>query len=127
MNRKKMTALFISLFLAACLFAGVAAVVTMTTGQAGTETSALADSDGKKGNGKEQGTGIGDEKSAKKLIEKTVSREKIEKTVGKWEKFEMDGNGCERGVYAGKFYYKDFMIYSRTYDKGKTFHVMAIN
>ena len=41
--------------------------------------------------------------------------------------FELDGNGCERGVYAGRFYYDGFILYSRTYDKGETFHVMSVN
>lgn len=76
------------------------------------------------------GKNVGDsggKEAAEALIDQTVSRDEIEASVGKWDKFEMDGNGCERGVYAGLFYYEDFTLYSRTYDKGDTFHVMSVN
>ena len=36
------------------------------------------------------------------MIDQTVTREEIEEKVGEWNDFELDGNGCERGVYAGK-------------------------
>lgn len=65
--------------------------------------------------------------AAEDLIDQTVSRDEVKESVGEWDRFEMDGNGCERGVYAGKFYYGDFTIYSRTYDKGETFHIMSVN
>jgi hypothetical protein len=68
-----------------------------------------------------------EKEAAEGLIGKTVSREEIQTDVGNWEKFEMSSQGCERGVYAGKFYYKDFMIFSRTYNKGKTFSVVSVN
>lgn len=66
-------------------------------------------------------------KAAKKLIGKLCTRKYIEKKVGKPKKFVMSNAGCERGVYAGNFYYKGFMIHSRTYNKGKTFRVVAVN
>lgn len=121
MNRKKRVGLSISMFLVIVLFAGITAVVTITTKPV--ETGTMAEGT----QSKKEGALKGDKKAAETLIEETVSREKIEETVGKWNEFELDGNGCERGVYAGKFYYEDFMIYSRTYDKGKTFHIMSVN
>jgi hypothetical protein len=39
----------------------------------------------------------------------------------------MSSEGCERGVYAGRFYYDGFTIFSRTYDKGQTFSIVSIN
>ena len=53
--------------------------------------------------------------------------DEIEEKVGKWNDFELDGNGCERGVYAGKFFYDNIRINSRTYDKGETFHIVSVN
>ena len=65
--------------------------------------------------------------AAKALIGQEVTQEDIEVAVGEWDDFEMSSAGCERGVYAGKFYYEDFYIFSKTYDKGKTFTVSAVN
>ena len=101
--------------------AGITVVVTVTT-----EPATAGEMAGRS-KSQNKGTSEGDKKAAETLIDKTVSREEIEETAGKWTEFELDGNGCERGVYAGKFYYEDFMIYSRTYDKGKTFHIMSVN
>lgn len=70
---------------------------------------------------------VGDKEAAEKMIDQTVSRDEIEEKVGKWNDFELDGNGCERGVYAGKFYYDNIRINSRTYDKGETFRIVAVN
>lgn len=66
-------------------------------------------------------------KAAKKLIGKTCTRKYIQKKVGKPKRFVMSNAGCERGVYAGNFYYKKFTIHTRTYNKGKTFHVVSVN
>lgn len=74
-----------------------------------------------------QSTESSEKEAAEKLIGKKVSREQVKADVGEWNKFEMSNKGCERGVYAGNFYYKDFMIFSRTYDKGKTFHIISAN
>lgn len=65
--------------------------------------------------------------AATALIDETLSRDEIEAAVGSCVKFEMSSNGCERGVYAGRFYYNDFNIYTRTYDLGDTFIVISIN
>ena len=70
---------------------------------------------------------VGDKEAAEKMIDQTVTREEIEEKVGEWNDFELDGNGCERGVYAGKFYYDNIRINSRTYDKGETFRIVAVN
>ena len=45
---------------------------------------------------------------------------------GEWNNFELDGAGCERGVYAGKFFYDNILINSRTYDKGETFRIVTV-
>jgi len=47
--------------------------------------------------------------------------------IGTCGDFEMSSKGCERGVYAGLFYYDNFILHSRTYDMGKTFHITAVN
>lgn len=121
MNRKKILGLCISMLFVVMIFAGITVVVTVTT------EPAAAGEMAKGLESQEEASGKGDKKAAETLIDQTVSREEIEETAGKWNEFELDGNGCERGVYAGKFYYDDFMIYSRTYDKGKTFHIMSVN
>lgn len=121
MNRKKILGLCISMLFVIMIFAGITVVVTVTTEPA--TAGEMVD----RSKSQNKGTSEGDKKAAETLIDKTVSREEIEETAGKWTEFELDGNGCERGVYAGKFYYEDFMIYSRTYDKGKTFHIMSVN
>lgn len=65
--------------------------------------------------------------AAEELVGQTMSRDEVQEALGEWENFEMTSNGCERGVYAGRFYYKDFTIFSRTYDKGQTFSIVSIN
>ena len=108
------------------VFALITVVVTSTTmAEAQTQANGETQTDG--GEKEEASSDSSEKKAAKKLIDKTVSREKVKKNVGEWEKFEMSSDGCERGVYAGKFYYKDFTIFSRTYDKGKTFHLVSVN
>ena len=64
--------------------------------------------------------------AAEKLIDQTVTRDEIEEKVGEWNNFELDGAGCERGVYAGKFFYDNILINSRTYDKGETFRIVTV-
>ncbi len=66
-------------------------------------------------------------KKAESLIGKSVSQDDVKSIVGNWKDFEMSNKGCERGVYAGRFYYDKFIIFSKTYDKGETFHVESIN
>ena len=100
------------------IFVGIGVLVTSST-VTETETQSVQ--------GKEETAKIGNKADAETLIGQTVSRDKIQETVGEWKKFELDGNGCERGVFAGKFYYENFILYSRTYDKGETFHVLSIN
>ncbi len=65
--------------------------------------------------------------TAEKLVGETLTRQEVKERLGKWEKFEMSSNGCERGVFAGRFYYEGFIIFSRTYDKGETFSIVSIN
>ena len=69
---------------------------------------------------------VGDKVAAEKLIDQTVTRDEIEEKVGEWNNFELDGAGCERGVYAGKFFYDNILINSRTYDKGETFRIVTV-
>lgn len=64
---------------------------------------------------------------AESLIGEVVSQDDVSKKVGQWKDFNMSSEGCERGVYAGNFYYDNFMIFSKTYDKGKTYHIESIN
>ena len=141
MSGKKTAAMIASLCAVAVIFAGITVVVTKTTpayavaaepegsAAAQPETAEAADSNVEETaaeNGSSEGVGGGIE-AAEALIGESVSREQIQAKVGEWDKFEMSSNGCERGVYAGRFFYQDFNIYSRTYDKGKTFHVMSVN
>ena len=121
MSRKKIIYCVCSIVLLIGAFALLAVAVTTSTLQtAGTNVKAESTNNKKASEASEK-------ESAEELIEKTLSREEIKENVGEWEKFEMNSNGCERGVYAGKFYYKEFTIYSRTYDKGETFHIMSVN
>lgn len=66
-------------------------------------------------------------KNAENLIGKTVTQDDVKSKVGNWKDFEMSNQGCERGVYAGRFYYDNFIIFSKTYDKGDTYHIESIN
>lgn len=80
------------------------------------------------GSREKQNPEIGNMKdSAKALIGSTLSMEEIKEKLGKYKKFNMSSDGCERGVYAGRFYYEGFNIFSRTYNKGKTFHIVSVN
>ena len=83
--------------------------------------------EGRSGTEQEKKTGmVGDKVAAEKLIDQTVTRDEIEEKVGEWNNFELDGAGCERGVYAGKFFYDNILINSRTYDKGETFRIVTV-
>ena len=104
MNRKKKVGLWLSILFVVAGFACITVTVTLTTKPA-TTAEAADETDSA-----DHRLSKGDKSAAKGLIGETVSREEIEERVGKWEKFEMDGNGCERGVYAGKFYYENFML-----------------
>lgn len=131
-NGKKI-ALVIILF---CIFSvGLVYLVTVTTKEStastAEETETVTDA-GQTEETESEGAVTGEASSeqmaaAQELIGQTVTQDDIEAAVGKWEDFEMSSAGCERGVYAGKFYYKDFYIFSRTYDKGQTFSVTAVN
>ena len=113
------------------LFIGAFVLITVTTPSTtatNVEESTKAKSDDiEESSSDESASTVGDKAAADELIDQTVSGDEIEKTVGKWGKFDMSSQGCERGVYSGKFFYKDFTIISRTYDKGQTFHVIAVN
>lgn len=123
MSKKKTAVLVILLVALVGVFAVIAVTVTRTTPSQG--QSAESGNDAEK---KSEGAADADMKAAAEaLIDQTVTRDEIEESVGKWNDFELDGNGCERGVYAGRFYYDGFILYSRTYDKGETFHVMSVN
>lgn len=127
MNRKKI----LTLLVFAVLIIGAVALVNiieMSTKETNTETEAAAETDTAGDSTKSSASSASSEKeTAEELIGKTISREEIEKNVGKWEEFEMSSAGCERGVYAGEFSYKDFKIFSRTYNKGKTFRIISVN
>lgn len=124
MSRKKKISLVMSLLLLAVAFLGLGVIVTNTTLDSTQSAQENVNSDQKeaKTSGRK-----GDQKAAEKLIDQTVSREEIEKQVGEWNNFELDGAGCERGVYAGKFFYDNIIINSRTYDKGETFRVVEVS
>lgn len=122
MNKKKIAVMGMLLVVLVGAFAGIAVTITKTT-PAASSAEGGSDNDQKV-------SGEADDSmkaAAETLIDQTVSRDKVKEEVGEWKDFEMDGNGCERGVYAGRFYYDGFIIYSRTYDKGETFHIMSIN
>ena len=70
---------------------------------------------------------VGDREKAESLINSDLSRDELEAAIGTCGDFEMSSKGCERGVYAGLFYYDNFILHSRTYDMGKTFHITAVN
>jgi len=122
MEKKKLVILVVSMLLLVGIFGVIA--VTITNSETNTQAKADASKDMEKSGQTSEGGG---KEAAETLIDKTVSRDEVKENVGEWDRFEMDGNGCERGVYAGKFYYGDFTIYSRTYDKGETFHIMSVN
>ena len=122
MTGKKKILLIVIILLLGVAFIGIGFVLTQSTTST-TKTSAKTEE------GTEQGkkTGmVGDKVAAEKLIDQTVTRDEIEEKVGEWNNFELDGAGCERGVYAGKFFYDNILINSRTYDKGETFRIVTV-
>ena len=124
MTKKKKISLFVMLFLLSVIFLGIGVIVRNTTMDDRKVSSTEKDTDSDD-NQKENGR-IGNKKEAEKLLDQTVTREEIEKKVGEWNNFEMDGAGCERGVYAGKFFYDNILINTRTYDKGETFRIVIV-
>ena len=121
-GKKKIVLVVIILLLLGVVFVGIGFALTQSTTNT-TETSTKTEA----GTEQEKKTGmIGDKAAAEKLLEKTVTRDEIEEKVGEWNNFELDGAGCERGVYAGKFFYDNILINSRTYDKVETFRIVTV-
>ena len=122
MTGKKKILLIVIILLLGVAFIGIGFVLTQSTTST-TKTSAKTE----EGTEQEKRTGmVGDKVAAEKLIDQTVTRDEIEEKVGEWNNFELDGAGCERGVYAGKFFYDNILINSRTYDKGETFRIVTV-
>ena len=122
MTGKKKILLIVIILLLGVAFIGIGFVLTQSTTST-TKTSAKTE----EGTEQEKNTGmVGDKVAAEKLIDQTVTRDEIEEKVGEWNNFELDGAGCERGVYAGKFFYDNILINSRTYDKGETFRIVTV-
>ena len=122
MTGKKKILLIVIILLLGVAFIGIGFVLTQSTTST-TKTSAKTE----EGTEQEKKTGmVGDKVAAEKLIDQTVTRDEIEEKVGEWNNFELDGAGCERGVYAGKFFYDNILINSRTYDKGETFRIVKV-
>ena len=122
MTGKKKILLIVIILLLGVAFIGIGFVLTQSTTST-TKTSAKTE----EGTEQEKKTGmVGDKVAAEKLIDQTVTRNEIEEKVGEWNNFELDGAGCERGVYAGKFFYDNILINSRTYDKGETFRIVTV-
>ena len=108
MTGKKKILLIVIILLLGVAFIGIGFVLTQSTTST-TKTSAKTE----EGTEQEKKTGmVGDKVAAEK--------------VGEWNNFELDGAGCERGVYAGKFFYDNILINSRTYDKGETFRIVTV-
>ena len=124
MTKIKKISLLEMLYLLSVIFMGIGVIVRNTTMDDRKVNSTEKDTDSDD-NQKENGR-IGNKKEAEKLLDQTVTREEIENKVGEWNNFEMDGAGCERGVYAGKFFYDNILINSRTYDKGETFRIVIV-
>ena len=122
MTGKKKILLIVIILLLGVAFIGIGFVLTQSTTST-TKTSAKTE----EGTEQEKKTGmVGDKVAAEKLIDQTVTRDEIDEKVGEWNNFELDGAGCERGVYAGKFFYDNILINSRTYDKGETFRIVTV-
>lgn len=115
MNKKIIGIIIVFVIIVIGAFIGL--TLTSSPSTANTEISA----DGENGSGK------GDKEAAEKLIGENVTQDEVKENVGEWAKFEMNNEGCERGVYAGIFYYNNFIIFSRTYDKGKNYEIVSVN
>ena len=119
MTEKKKILLIVIILLLGVAFIGIGFVLTLSTTKTSTKTEVSTEQEKKTGM-------VGDKSAAEKLIDQTVTRDEIEEKVGEWNNFELDGAGCERGVYAGKFFYDNILINSRTYDKGETFRIVTV-
>ena len=117
MNKKSVLLLIISVVLLAGVFVGIGVVITNTT-KAEVETTAKEENSDaateKSDDQDDSATKSAERKAAEGLIDQTVSREEIEEIVGEWDDFEMSSAGCERGVYSGKLFYKDFIIHFKS-------------
>lgn len=69
----------------------------------------------------------GDFDAAQKLVGQTLTKEEIEAAAGTGERYDMNSAGCERGVYGCYFYYSNFSIFAKTYDKGATMTVASVS
>lgn len=122
MNKK----IIVALACVVLVITAFALVTVTTTKQSGANAGAEEEAE-KSGKKKSTSSASSEKEDAEALIGKTISQEKVKKSLGEWEKFDMSSEGCERGVYAGRFYYEDFTIFSKTYDKGKTFRIVSVN
>lgn len=100
MTGKKKILLIVIILLLGVAFIGIGFVLTQSTTST-TKTSAKTE----EGTEQEKKTGmVGDKVAAEKMIDQTVTRDEIEEKVGEWNNFELDGAGCERGVYGRKIF-----------------------
>ena len=129
MKNNKTLVLCILIFAVIAVFAVITITVTSTTlSSEETAAESVVGSEEKDASSDtDSPTGKADRDTAESLIGQDLSRDQVKEKLGEWNDFNMDGNGCERGVYAGRFYYDDFILYSRTYDLGKTFRIMSVN
>ena len=132
MKNNKTLVLCMLIFAVIAVFAVITITVTSTTLNSETAVAESVAAEGRDAvddsdSGEGTSSAKGDKGTAETLIGQDLSRDQVEEALGEWNDFNMDGNGCERGVYAGRFYYDDFILYSRTYDLGKTFHIMSVN
>ena len=97
MDKKRRNKLLIALACMALVigaFALITVAVTSTT-MAEAETDADKEAEISSGTKNDASSDSSEKKAAEKLIDKTVSREKVKKNVGEWEKFEMSSDGWE--------------------------------
>lgn len=129
MEKKKSLMFVILLLLLIATFAVIAVTLTTTETPQQTETAAVETEAAEPGIATEEApaSGTADKEAAEALVGQELSREEVQASLGEWNDFNMSSNGCERGVYAGRFYYDGFILYSRTYNQGKTFRIMSVN
>lgn len=123
MKKKNIIILLVSI----AVVVGIVALITFvatSTAETTMETEEVMSEDDAQSEG---AVGTADIEIAKTLVGQTLSQDEVQENLGKWQKFEMSSEGCERGVYAGRFYYEDFTIFSKTYNKGQTFSIVSIN
>lgn len=124
MGKKKTIALVLSLLLIIGVFGGVTVVVTQNALSQQAEEPAAAEDEVLSG---EDNPDVETMKAtAEGLIGEELTMEEIQEKIGQYENFDLDSNGCERGVMAGLFYYKGFTVRSRTYDRGSTFTISSV-